>query len=315
MQITRRSFGIGALALLAAGSASASTAGFDAWVQGFRPRSLKQGILPATFAAAFRSARELPEVVKQDRTQIEGRRTTEEFLAIATSPERLALGRKMVSKYGRTLAAIERRFGVEAHVVAAIWGFESFFGTKRGDIPTISALATLAYEGLRGEFFEKQLVAALQIVQRGDVAPARMLGSWAGAMGHTQFIPTTFQAYAVDFTGDGRRDIWAEDPTDALASTAAYLAKSGWVRGQPWGQEVILPRGFSTKKASARKDWAAAGLQAADGGKLRFCSIAISVSSSAITTATNTRWRSGIWRIGWPESRNCGYRLGRMRRA
>ena len=268
MPITRRGFALGVLSVFAA-PALASTAGFDAWQRAFQARALKQGVSAATLRRAFQDLRLLPEVIAQDRKQIEGRRSTEEFMAIATSPERMALGRKAYARYARRLDAIELRFGVEPHVVAAIWGFESFFGTKRGDIPTISALATLAYEGRRGPFFEKQLIAALKILQRGDVLVQNMLGSWAGAMGHTQFIPTTFQAYAVDFTGDGRRDIWGEDPTDALASTAAYLAQSGWTRGQPWGQEVILPKGFSPRDKGPRKDWAALGLRAASGGKLR----------------------------------------------
>ena len=129
--------------------------------------------------------------------------------------------------------------------MTAVWGMESFYGERQGSVPVVSALATLAYEGRRAGFFESQLVAALKILQNGDVTPARMTGSWAGAMGHTQFIPTSYLAYAVDFDGDGRRDIWSDDPTDALASTAAYLARSGWQHGQPWGVEVRLPEGFS----------------------------------------------------------------------
>ena len=146
---------------------------------------------------------------------------------------------------------------------------ESFYGERRGDVPVVSALATLAYEGRRGSFFESQLVAALKILGNGDVSPQGMTGSWAGAMGHTQFIPTSYLAYAVDFTGDGRRDIWSDDPTDALASTAAYLSRSGWRHGQPWGVEVRLPEGFSgplgrgsTRSASA---WAAQGVRDMDG--------------------------------------------------
>ena len=129
--------------------------------------------------------------------------------------------------------------------MAAVWGLESFFGERRGTVPVISALSTLAFDGRRGAFFESQLIAALKILQNGDVSPAGMTGSWAGAMGHTQFIPTSYLAYAVDFRGDGRRDIWGDDPTDALASTGAYLANSGWTRGQPWGVEVRLPDGLS----------------------------------------------------------------------
>jgi lytic murein transglycosylase len=148
----------------------------------------------------------------------------------------------------------------------AVWGLESFYGERRGDVPVIAALSTLAYDGRRGAFFEQQLVAALRILQNGDTTPPRMIGSWAGAMGHTQFIPTSYLEYAVDFTGDGRRDIWSDDPTDALASAAAYLARSGWVTGQPWGVEVVLPPGFpmaQTGRGNRRSpaDWAALGVR------------------------------------------------------
>jgi lytic murein transglycosylase len=212
--------------------------GFDAWVAGFRGRALAQGIAPATFDRAFAGAGYLPAVVERDRNQTEFTRTLEDYLAIAASDERVAKGRAALARHAATLQAIEARFGVEPRVVVAVWGLESFYGERRGDAPVIAALATLAYDGRRGAFFESQLVAALRILQNGDVSPERMTGSWAGAMGHTQFIPTSYLAYAVDFTGDGRRDIWSDDPTDALASAAAYLARSGWRRGQPWGREL-----------------------------------------------------------------------------
>ncbi len=218
-------------------------AGWDAWVEGFRGRS---GVSGATFDNAFASAGFLPGVIEKDRNQTEFTRTTEDYLAIAASDERLSLGASSMGQYGGVLNEIAGRYGVEANVVAAVWGLESFFGTRRGSVPVISALSTLAYEGRRGEFFEGQLVAALKILQNGDVSPQGMTGSWAGAMGHTQFIPTSYLAYAVDFRGDGRRDIWGDDPTDALASTAAYFNKSGWRQGQPWGLEVRLPGGFDT---------------------------------------------------------------------
>ncbi|MGB3278863.1 MAG: lytic murein transglycosylase, partial [Pseudorhodobacter sp.] len=194
-----------------------------------------------------------------------------DYLAIAASDERVSKGRAAYARHRATLDAIERRYGVEAHIVAAVWGLESYFGERRGDVPVISALGTLAYDGRRGAFFEKQLVAALKILERGDTTVANMTGSWAGAMGHTQFIPTSYQLFAVDFTGDGRRDIWSDDPTDALASTAAYLAKSGWTKGQPWGVEVRLPAGFNTGLAgrnSSRSpaDWAAMGVRDMNGG-------------------------------------------------
>ena len=265
MRVSRRTFvsgiGAGALGMVAlSGCQMASPtgapravdawpklpiAGWDAWVAGFRGRAIAQGISDRTLNAAFRSAGYIPAVIDRDRNQFQTRRSLEDYMAIATSDERLSMGRAALSREGRTLARIEARFGVPARLVAAIWGVESRFGTRRGEVPVISALSTLAFDGRRGGFFERQLLAALSILQRGDVSPSRMVGSWAGAMGHTQFIPTTFNAYAVDFDGDGRRDIWSNDPTDALASAAAYLQASGWRAGQPWAVEARLPAGYS----------------------------------------------------------------------
>ena len=246
---------------------------FDAWKVAFRPRALAAGISPQVADQALAQAQFLPDVIARDRRQAEFTRTLEDYLRIAASDERIAGGRAALSQHGATLRAIEDRFGVDAAVIAAVWGLESRYGTERGDIPVISATATLAFEGRRGPFFESQLLAALRILQRGDTAPQNLRGSWAGAMGHTQFIPTTFQDYAVDFTGDGRRDIWADDPTDGLASAANYLARMGWQRGQPWGVEVRLPQGFDTGLAgrgNARpvSDWTARGLRDMDGRAL-----------------------------------------------
>lgn len=247
--------------------------GFDAWVASFRDRAAGRGIAPSVLDQAFRNAGFLPGVVERDRNQTEFTRTVEDYLSIAASDERVSMGRQMLGRHGSVLAAVEGRYGVDRHIVAAVWGLESFFGTRRGDVPVISALSTLAYDGRRGEFFESQLMAALKILQAGDIAPDRMLGSWAGAMGHTQFIPTSYLAYAVDFTGDGRRDIWSDDPSDALASTAAYLSRSGWARGEPWAVEVALPAGFDMALAGRGKgrstaDWAAMGVRAAAVGNL-----------------------------------------------
>jgi membrane-bound lytic murein transglycosylase B len=242
---------------------------FDAWVSAFRRRAEARGISRSTLDAAFSDVGFLPEVVERDRNQTEFTRTIEDYLAIAASDERVATGRRMLRQHGPLLAEIEARHGVEPHVVAAIWGLESNFGARRGNVPVVSAIATLAFDGRRGAFFESQLLAALRILQAGDVSPDRMTGSWAGAMGHTQFIPTSYLAYAVDFRGDGRRDIWSDDPTDALASAAAYLARSGWRRGRLWGLEVRLPPDFAgpTGRRATRSvgDWTARGIRDMDG--------------------------------------------------
>jgi lytic murein transglycosylase len=169
-------------------------------------------------------------------------------------------------------AAAAARYGVPAAVLIAVWGIESDFGNNFGDIPTIDALATLAFEGRRETWARGQLVDALKILQSGDIARAGMVGSWAGAMGQTQFLPSAYLAYAVDADGDGRRDIWGS-MADVLSSTANFLARSGWRAGEPWGTEVRLPAGFDVGRAdeairqsSAR--WAAEGVQTADGAPL-----------------------------------------------
>lgn len=213
-------------------------AGWDAWVAAFKSRAASQGISQGTLSRGFRGAGFLPGVIERDRNQTEFKRSFEDYLAILANDDKVAQGRAAFARERSKLNAIEAKYGVPANVVAAIWGVESNFGTRRGTIPVISATSTLAYEGRRGAFFEKQLLAALRILQTGDTTADRLVGSWAGAMGHTQFIPTSYQLFAVDFTGDGRRDIWADDPSDALASTAAYLARSGWQRGQAWGRET-----------------------------------------------------------------------------
>lgn len=251
---------------------AAANLGFDRWTQGFRKRALAQGISAATFDRAFRGIDYNTYVIEKDRNQSEFTKAIWDYLDSAVSDTRVANGRAALEQHRDLLERIEAAFGVDKGVVVAVWGLESSYGTHRGDTPLIEALATLAYDGRRGSFFESQLIAALRILQSGDVDPRNMTGSWAGAMGHTQFIPTSYLAYAVDFTGDGRRDIWADDPSDALASTAAYLARSGWRKGQPWGMEVTLPRGFDfgltgerVKKSAA--EWAALGVRDADGRK------------------------------------------------
>ncbi|MEP2030648.1 MAG: lytic murein transglycosylase [Paracoccaceae bacterium] len=246
---------------------------YDSWVASFQNRARQQGVSQATLNAAFRDTGYLPGVVSRDRKQTEFSRTLEDYLAIVASSEKVNSGRSNFRQRAALLSQIEDSYGVPARVTTAIWGMESNYGARRGDIPVISATSTLAYDGRRGVFFEKQLLAALRIVQNGDVAPSGMVGSWAGAMGHTQFIPTTYAAYAVDFRGDGRRDIWSDDPTDGLASAAAYLSASGWRRGQPWGQEVLLPAGFNTSSAGRGKrrsvaELSALGVRSVSGGGL-----------------------------------------------
>lgn len=247
-----------------------SNAGFARWIEGFRGRARAQGISDTTFNQAFAGIRYNTDVISRDRNQAEFTKALWEYLDSAVSDTRIRNGRSALREHRRVLERIEAAYGVDKEVVVAVWGLESAYGAYRGSEDVIEALATLAYDGRRGRFFEQQLIAALKILQSGDVAPRNMTGSWAGAMGHTQFIPTSYLAYAVDFTGDGRRDIWADDPSDALASTAAYLKRFGWRQGHPWGVEVRLPQGFDyglAGRANARSvsAWTRLGVRGVGG--------------------------------------------------
>ncbi|MCF8990156.1 lytic murein transglycosylase, partial [Pseudomonas carnis] len=196
-----------------------------------------------------------------------------EYLDGALSPVRVRNGQALLVKYADILQSIEQRYGVDRQALVSVWGMESNFGAFQGNNSVIRSLATLAYEGRRPAFAQAQLLAALQIIQHGDIQADQMKGSWAGAMGQTQFIPTTYNTHAVDFDGDGRRDIW-NSPSDALASTAHYLQSSGWQKGQPWGVEVQpLPSGFdySLADGGVRKtvaQWLQLGIQLPPGVSL-----------------------------------------------
>ncbi|WIY26725.1 lytic murein transglycosylase [Parasedimentitalea psychrophila] len=243
---------------------------FQSWIKRFRQRALAQGITNSTLNRAFETVTYDPEVIRRDQNQSEFTKSIWDYLDSAVSDKRIKNGKKALRAQRRRLQQIEATYGVDKEIVLAVWGMESSYGSYRGDMDVIRSLSTLAFDGRRGRFFESQLIAALEILQAGDVPARKMTGSWAGAMGHTQFIPTSYLAYAVDFTGDGKRDIWSDNPSDALASTAAYLARFGWVKGQPWGVEVRLPRGFNYGLAHRRikkspAQWAAMGVRGVNG--------------------------------------------------
>ena len=209
-----------------------------------------------------------PAVLARTKGQSEFGRPVWEYLVGAVSPGRIARGRARGAALAAPLSAIESRYGVPAPVLLAVWGVESDFGASAGNVPTIRALATLAAAGHRGDLFRGELLSALAILQRGDIAPERMSGSWAGAMGQVQFLPSTFLAHAVDFDGDGHRDIWTSE-ADALASIAAYLKDLGWNPALSWGYEVRLPEGFDlTRYAADLSEFPARGVRRTDGGAL-----------------------------------------------
>ncbi|MDD2046928.1 lytic murein transglycosylase [Pseudomonas putida] len=245
---------------------------FAQWQAGFRQQALQAGINPGTFDRAFLGVTPDMDVIKADRSQPEFARPVWEYLDGALSPLRVRNGKGLLKKHAELLSQIEQRYGVDRNVLVSVWGMESNFGQFQGSKSVIRSLATLAYEGRRPAFAQAQLIAALQILQNGDIQPDAMKGSWAGAMGQTQFIPTTYNTHAVDFDGDGRRDIW-NSSADALASTAHYLQSSGWKRGEPWGFEVQLAPGFDYWLAdgSQRKsvaEWMQLGLKLPAGVRL-----------------------------------------------
>ncbi|WP_423821535.1 lytic murein transglycosylase [Salinisphaera sp. SPP-AMP-43] len=245
-----------------------NAAGFQRWVAGFRQRAAARGVSQTTLERAFGKAEFLPRIIELDNRQPEFNRAIWDYLDTAVSDTRVAHGRDKLSAYGGIANRDTAQYGVPAAVLMAIWGIESNYGGNFGNYETIDALATLGYDGRRQTFAENQLYAAMKILDNGDIARPDMRGSWAGAMGNTQFLPTSFLSYAVDADGDDRRDIWGSIP-DTLASTANYLAKNGWQAGQPWGREVALPAHFDyaqadgdTKRSTAV--WRTAGVRAVD---------------------------------------------------
>ena len=245
---------------------------FAKWVADFRATARAQGISEATLRSAFDQVQYLPRVIELDRAQPEFTRTPWDYLDNAVTPQRVTTGQDKLQQVRAEADAAAARYGVPPAVVVAIWGMESNYGGNYGNTPVVDALATLGFEGRREDWARRELLAALKILDSGDIARERMIGSWAGAMGQTQFLPSNFLAYAVDADGDGRRDIWGSMP-DVVASTANFLARSGWQAGVPWGVEVQLPTGFDYGRADmavrqSSAQWAAEGLRAIDGQPL-----------------------------------------------
>jgi len=238
-----------ALALVLALPEPARADKFHDCVARFWPAAKRAGVSRATFEKATSKISFDPEVIEAANYQPEYKKPVGEYVDRAVSAKRIATGKQKLIEYKPLLDKLEAKYGVDRHILIAIWGVESNYGTQPGDKNVIQSLATLACSGTKARFARSQFVPALKILQHGDVSFAAMNGSWAGAMGHTQFIPTTYAAYAVDQDGDGRRDIWGTVP-DALASTASYLKKSHWHPGETWGYEVRLPKGLNTSRIS-----------------------------------------------------------------
>ena len=220
---------------------------FEQWLAGFRERAQSAGIPEPVLECALTGLTPDEAVLEADRNQPESTKQPWDYLSTAVS-RRVTEGRRLMTSHRKVLHAAARRYGVPAETLAAVWGVESSYGKRTGDHLAIQALATLAFDGRRREFFEEELLAALRILRDGDTDPAQMHSSWAGALGQTQFMPSSYLDYAVDGDGDGDRDLWKSLP-DVFASIANYLHKQGWKSGQRWGLEVRLPPGFDLADA------------------------------------------------------------------
>lgn len=245
---------------------------FAAWLTDFRQAALSEGIRSETLDAVLPGLTFRARVVELDRRQPEGTLTYAEYLSRVLPPARVNRGKRLLRKHRALLTEIGDAYGVQPRFIVALWGIESDFGRVTGGFPVLDSLATLAFDGRRGEFFRGQLIEALRIVDAGHIQADQMLGSWAGAMGQSQFMPSSFQQFAVDHDGDGRRDIWGTLP-DVFASAANYLARAGWQHDQTWGRQVRLPQGFDldltglgVKKPLG--EWQALGVRRSNGGDL-----------------------------------------------
>jgi membrane-bound lytic murein transglycosylase B len=248
--------------------AAAQEAEFGRFVESLWPEARARGVSRATFDTAFRGVAPDPKIVALTKKQSEFVRPIWDYVNGAISAQRLERGRQLAAQWTQTFEAAERAYGVPRSVILGIWGMETNFGSFVGNIYVVRALATLAYTGYRGDFFRDELLTALQILEQDHIEPDMMVGSWAGAMGQTQFMPSSFMKFAVDGNRDGRRDIWNSVP-DAIASTANYLRQQGWQPGLPWGFEVELPDGFDFRNLrQAFTSWAGLGLRRLDGKPL-----------------------------------------------
>jgi membrane-bound lytic murein transglycosylase B len=252
--------------------AAAQSGSFEDWLAQFRQEAAAEGISAATLDQALDGLEPIPQVIERDRRQPEGRLTFRDYNRRVLSATRIERGRELMREHRALLDRVAADYGVQPRFIVALWGIESSYGSFTGEFPVIGALATLAYDGRRAAFFRKELLQALRIVDQGDVVPAQMMGSWAGAMGQSQFMPSSYLAHAVDYDGDGRRDIWTSPP-DVFASIANYLAKAGWNQRYTWGRQVRLSNHLDAEAAGLEvvkplPEWHALGVKRSNGEDL-----------------------------------------------
>ncbi len=259
------------IAALAGATAATSPAfgqdSFEGFVAGVKAEARRAGIRDATLAAAFAGVGPNQRVIELDRHQPEFNLTWPQYRDRVLPAARLQAARENYGREQSLLTRVEAQFGVDRFTILGIWGIESAFGANRGTYRLVEALSTLAWEGRRAAYFRKELINVLRILDAGDVTPARLTGGWAGAMGQPQFMPSSYLSYAVDFDGDGRRDIW-DSKADVFGSIGNYLARNGWRRGEPWGQPVRVPgslRGGGRDDRRPLGEWMRAGVTRTDG--------------------------------------------------
>ena len=257
---------------LASVGAFANPQDFSGWLDGVKDEARASGISEATISIALGGLSPVPRVIELDRNQPESTLRFEEYLARVVNEKRVQQGRALMEENAALLQRVAQRFGVQPRFIVALWGVESDYGRLTGNFNVLSALATLAYDGRRSAYFRKELLQALRIVDEGHISPAAMTGSWAGAMGQNQFMPSSFLDFAVDFDEDGRRDIWSSR-ADVFASIANYLSRSGWNGTQTWGRQVRLPAGFDQSlitldQRRSLDEWSGMGVVQADGSPL-----------------------------------------------
>ena len=253
-------------------SAQADKHNFDQWRDELRTEALAQGIKAETFDAAFEGVVPIPRVIELDRRQPEFTMTFDQYVSRVINQKRVQEGREKFAQNRDLLNEVGKKFGVQPRFIVALWGIETGFGRHTGGFPVIASLATLAFDGRRSSFFRKELLISLKILNDGHIGPENMNGSWAGAMGQNQFMPSSFARHAIDYDGDGRRDIWTSK-ADVFASTANYLAASGWRDDITWGRSVRVPDDFDLA-LTGRKikkpigSWQKLGVRLPDGGDL-----------------------------------------------